>query len=501
MQTNKLEHARLVRGIAKGAGIVFLATILARILGYAIRVLIAREYGPEGYGLVSTSIAILTTASMIALLGFPNALSRQISFYLNTDRKDKIKNLIVAAYAVSSVFSLTFAILIFVNSAWIAEAIFKNKMMVPFLNYFAAGLIFYVWIQLAATVFKAFKQMLYFSIIKDLARFALILIAVICAILLKIPTEKVGLFYFIAYCAVGVIGTAIIFFATRVRNFPFVWSGRDVSILFKFSVPLVLAGIASILLFRIDVLMIGYFLNQTQVGIYDAAVRIAELLGLVLSSFSPFLLPAVTEAFAHKHAGQMKSMYAISTKWIFVLTVPLFSLMFFFPGLFLKILFGNKFLSAIPVLQIIALGFIVSASVGATGSILIAIGKTNIFMVNNFIVLCVNVVLNYFLIPRYGILGGGIASAISLVVLNAAMVAEVFHFTKIHPFSWIFLRIGVFAFGAAWLLETIVHTKSLMFGFLLFLLYGVIYVLGLVFTKSFDENDAIIFREFKKRLG
>ncbi|NIV15205.1 MAG: oligosaccharide flippase family protein, partial [Aliifodinibius sp.] len=83
---------------------------------YAIRVIIARYYGPEGYGFVSTSLALFTLAYTISLLGFSSSLTRQISYYYTTEKTGRIKSLIFSAYGISSVLSATIGVLLFLSS-------------------------------------------------------------------------------------------------------------------------------------------------------------------------------------------------------------------------------------------------------------------------------------------------------------------------------------------------------------------------------------------------
>jgi O-antigen/teichoic acid export membrane protein len=90
---------------------------------------------------------------------------------------------------------------------------------------------------------------------------------------------------------------------------------------------------------------------------------------------------------------------------------------------------------------------IVLSCVGPAGNILTMTGYERIQLVNNLLALGLNIGLNLFLIPRYGILGAAIATSVSLAVLNVLRVIQVIRFIGISPFSTNYFR-GIFPVGA-----------------------------------------------------
>jgi len=499
MPEDSLAHKRLVRGIAKGAGIVFIATVVSRIFGYLIRAVIARHYGPEGYGFISTSLALFTITSTIALLGFSNSLTRQIAYYFNTDRIRGIKSLIFSAYGLSSTIAVIAGLFLFLNSRVIATTIFHDESLIPFLKYFAAGLVFFVWIKLSASIFKAFKKMGWYTLIQDVLRFAAIFSAVVIAILLHAPVQLLGLTYLVAFIVVGIFGTVAAYYLTPIRKFPAGNLFGETKKLFSFSWPLMLASIIHIFLYRIDILMIGYFMDQINVGIYNAAVPIGQLLTVIISSFTPLLLPVMTEYFAHDDITNLNNTFTLSTKWIFLLTIPVFSLMVFFPDFFLVVIFGKNFLEASTVLQIIAFGFLLSASVGPTGNLLVVVGKTHLNMINNLIAIVINIILNLLLIPQIGIYGAAVASAFSYAFLNILALIEIYMMYKIHPFEFVYIKITGLALVLGFGISFFYSPDRFFVGVILFAVYGLLYFLGLKLLRCFSQDDQIIFKEFEKR--
>jgi len=500
MVSKQLQHERLVRGIAKGAGVVFAATIIARIFGYFIRALIARGYGPEGYGMISTSLAVMVMASRIALMGLTNSVSRQIPFYIGKGKHANVRSLIFSAYFISTLIASVLAFLLYRYSDLIAVSVFKNEQLIPFFRYFSFTLVVYIFIELSASVFKAYKKMVYYVLVKDLLRFAAIFLAVLAVTVLNGPVRYLGLAYLGAHLAIGLLGTSGLFTLTPISTYKSSGLFKEFSTLFSFSWPLMMASIAYMLLYKVDILMIGYFLNQSEVGIYNAAVPIAQLLTIIISSFTPFLLPSMTEYYAGSDITNLDKTFSISTKWIFLLTIPLFSLIFFFPEFFLVVIFGKQFVEAAPVLRIISLGFLLASSVGPTGNLLIVLGRTRLMLLNNTAIFLLNIILNYLLIPLYGIIGSAIASAVSLITLNALTLIEIYRIVEIQPFTRYFIKICMLSIGLAAIMRMVFTPQSFLIGAAYFMFYGGVFMLGLKYTGCFDENDQIVFVEIEKRM-
>lgn len=125
-----------------------------------------------------------------------------------------------------------------------------------------------------------------------------------------------------------------------------------------------------------DTLMLGYDKSSDVVGLYNAAAPIARLVPIFLN-FAGFLYaPIAAQLYAQGELKEMGRTYQILTKWIFCLTLPIFSMMFLFPETIIYFFFGDKYLSVAPALQILALGFTFHTFLGLNGMSLVVIGDT-----------------------------------------------------------------------------------------------------------------------------
>src|SRR3989344_7620107 len=76
--------------VAKSSMIVFVGIVLAKILSYVYRVIIARNYGAESYGLFSLAVMISGLIGILAYFGLNDGLLRYISIFRGKKEYNKI---------------------------------------------------------------------------------------------------------------------------------------------------------------------------------------------------------------------------------------------------------------------------------------------------------------------------------------------------------------------------------------------------------------------------
>jgi O-antigen/teichoic acid export membrane protein len=88
-------------------------------------------------------------------------------------------------------------------------------------------------------------------------------------------------------------------------------------------------------------------------------------------------------------------------------------------------------------------GQFITAGVGSAGYLLTMSGYERLESLNTLTVVLLNVVLNYFFIQAYGIIGAGIATSISTGLLNVVRVIEVYRLLHIQPYGVAYWRGGI----------------------------------------------------------
>ena len=206
----------------------------------------------------------------------------------------------------------------------------------------------------------------------------------------------------------------------------------------------------------------GVLEQLNEVGIYNAAAFFAAQMPLFINAINPIFSPVVADLHNKERYPEIESLYKTVTRWILMATLPLFLLFLFFPTHIMGI-FGTEYEVGSVALTILSIAFLIGAGTGPGGQILHMTGKQNIDVFNNVALIIVNVLLNLWLIPPYGILGAAIATAIGLVLLNTVRFLEVYQLYKMIPYERSVLKPISATIIAAFVTLTVQHFAPIPF--------------------------------------
>jgi O-antigen/teichoic acid export membrane protein len=144
--------------------------------------------------------------------------------------------------------------------------------------------------------------------------------------------------------------------------------------------------------------------------------------------------PQIAGLIAGKRSGDAESVYQLSAWWLIGLTWPFYITLALFGPLLLKI-FGNGFSRGSTALLILALAQLVNLGTGNVLIVLLMAGKSSWNLINSAVSVALNIGLNLFLIPKWGINGAAIAWAVSILCTNLAALLEVRFLLGLRPFG------------------------------------------------------------------
>lgn len=493
------EVSYALQRIARGTGVVFAGTVISMFFGFLSRAVIARYFSTSEYGVVNLALTVLSIALVIATLGFGNSLPREVAFYREKE-SSKLDALISTALAIVPVSSLVLTVALILGSESIAR-FFNEERLAQALKIVALALPFSALIGTVISISRGFgrvREQVYFqNIIYPTAFLAFIVLGV----LLNFSFTYV----FLAYVLVqAVTFLALVFDVLKVGLFSFKIS-VDLKIgkgLIVFSIPLMLTGILGFVMTWADTLMLGYYKGSEVVGIYNAAVPIARLLPIFLNSAGFLYAPIASQLYAQGKLGELKRVYQILTKWVFLLTLPIFSVMFLFPEASINFFFGARYVSASRALQILSLGFMFHTFLGLNGMSLLVAGESSFIMIANLVSALFNVVLNASLIPVYGIEGAAIATATSYFLGNVLNSLRLYQKTKIHPFSWNYVKPLIISFILLGLIRSLnLKVPSIWHAVPVLVVFLGVYFFLILISRSIDKEDVELLLAIEKKLG
>jgi O-antigen/teichoic acid export membrane protein len=377
-----------------------------------VGVWVARYLGPIQFGIFSYALAFTAIFAGIAKLGLDSILVRELlnqpekqEFYLGTAFWLKM----IGAFLVIGIVA---AILPFTGND-----VSTNL----FILIISAGLLFqsfevvefYLQSQVLGKVVSICKviQVAFSSVIKiylliseaELIHFVLITF---------FDTLSLAFSYFIAY---------------KIMRAPSFYKHFDLKIakkLIKDSWPLMFSALVVMIYMRIDQIMIKKILGEYEVGIFSAAVRLSEVFNfipiLIVSSFFPAILNAKKQS-EELYKKRMQSLYTLMVCIAISIALP----MTFLADWLIVFLFGDSYLEAGKVLVIHIWGSIFVFLGVASGNWFITENQQMLSFWRTFAGMLINVLFNFLLIPKYGLIGAAISTLIGQFV--AAYLFDLFH--------------------------------------------------------------------------
>jgi len=492
-------HEESLLKVAKGAGVVFIGTAVGMLLAYISMLIIARFLGPEAYGLISLASAVTTIASTVVLVGMPEGVVRFVSFYKGRGEGEKIKGVIISAIQIVLPLSILASFITFLFADSIS-LIFKEQELAPILRIFSIGIPFYGLYYIFNSAVAGFQEMKYVVLARDIFQNAFRLLILVSLLILGYGIYGAAFAYTFA-----IIGAPFIAFFYLNKIFPF-WREKaffERKEILSFSWPLMFAGLLGLVMGWIDTLMLGYFLTTKDVGIYRASLSTASLLQIVPTSFTSIFFPVVTELYSKRMHEEVKNINYAVTKWIFMIVLPLAMIMVLFSDGILNILYGSAYITGAHAFCILTLSYFFISIMFPTGQIIKTVGKTKLIMLNTSVGALLDAILNYLLIPRYGIEGAALATGISVLTVSLLSFIQIFKITHIQPVRINYAKI----FTASFISLSLVHLltrkikTSIYVLIAIFVLYISIYFLLLLIMRTFEREDVIVMRTIEARTG
>lgn len=434
---------RSLETIFAGAGVMFVGMIADLGINYASKIAIARYLGAEDFGLVTLGNTVLTFVSILVILGLDTGISRYLPRY---DDQVKTRGVLVSGFQIGLGLGIVTGLLLAILAEPIATLILRVPEAAFVVRIFGLTVPIFVTFKLAMGGIRGTER--------SLPR--------VYAQHVGMPIVRLGLFLFAIFFSGGVLafalGYSLAYAFGAALGIYYLWKYTpifDISStytsmhreLLTFSTPLIVSSIMYQVLSYGDIFLLSYFTaSSATVGIYSVIYSLSRLMLIILSAFGYITLPVLSRLESQNvedSGDDMREVYGTLTKWVFIVTFPLFLTILWFPRTVIEISFGSEYVAGGLALKILAAGFFSHAIVGPNGSVLQSVGKTRILMIDNVAIAGFNLALNAVLIPLLGLVGASIATAVSYLALNLVYSYQLYGATNIQPVSRIMILLGI----------------------------------------------------------
>lgn len=397
-------------------------------LGLFVTVLVARYLGPEQFGLLTFALAVVGLFGTLAALGLNGIVVRDLV------RHPRSAEITLGTAAVMQFLggSLAFGL-----AVWTTSLLRPHDQLLQTIVVVLAATMLFKGTEIAVYWFEATVQSKYTVWVKT-GLFLVASVVTISFVALNAPLVAFAWLILVETVLAALI--LIVVFAFRGPGF---WSlrvrlERMVSLI-RDSWPLMLSGLAIVIYMKIDQIMIGQLMGNDSVGIYSAAARISEAWYFIPMAVVASVFPAILHAKKKSellYYQRLQKLYDVMVILSIAVAIP----MTFLSDWMMLTLFGDAYKQAGTVLAIHIWASVFVFLGVASGKWFLAENRQMLGLQRTALGALVNVVLNFALIPGFGVVGAAVATVISQAIAALfydALQSEtrrMFHM-KLHSFN------------------------------------------------------------------
>ncbi len=375
-----------------------------RILSsFLITVLIVKHLGVEQFGSFSLALAILTTLGPLVGLGFDSILFKKF-----ISKEDDPTSLL----QVSCFLRLVVAALVIIVCT--AINFVSSEPYLYVLNILVLGFIF--------DSFLAFKDYFLANLKNKFYTYSTLVSSVIqLVIVYLLVNDNASIGYFAWSYVIAKAIQSVVLFGAFYKVQGLVISPRwkkSLSLnLLKTSYPMMFAASIGLLYSLQDQYFIKYFLGEYELGLYAVGIKFVLILVVLPTLISNVFYPSLVSKYhADKYVeynNQLQAMYLL----FFILGLILYSFLYFSSEMIVIKLFGDEFKDSVLIMQIYSLLLVVSFFQSLNNKVLILNDLQSVIFKRATFALIINAVLNFIMIPKFGIKGAAYSTVMSEILV------------------------------------------------------------------------------------
>ena len=421
----KINNDLHLKELLKGGSISFLFRLVGLMIGYIFTLFVSRNYGADAMGILSLSLMVITIAVVIGKMGVDTALVRFIAEYSAKEKWLAAKDLYFRAIIVVLPLSFFLSIGMFFISSFLSINIFDKPQLTLYFQVASLSIVPIVLLTLNMEVLRGFKKIALYAFFKNIT-VSLVSLILLIILFYTMPMDiGIPLYTYVsANVIISIVMMLVLYLVFREKLSSKNASDQksiSTSELFSVALPMFLTGSMGLVMGSADIVMLGIYCTEADIGIYAVALKMAMVTGVVLVAVNSIAGPKFAELWSKNDLQGLEKVARQSTKLIFYASLPVLLIIFIFPTQILSI-FGEEFMVGTAALVVLTLGQFINAISGPIGQFMNMTGNQKVLQYTAMMATVINIMLNYLLIPEYGIVGAAVATAIAGAFWNLSCV-------------------------------------------------------------------------------
>ena len=488
--TNRLmDSMRMFGGKLFDAAVMFIFNIVA------VRVVGIEDYGTYVY--ISSAVMLV---SILIKLGLDQGIT---VLSAKKEKREDIAVIITTGVMLLYVLVVGMVIVITLTSGYLAEHVLNTADYVDSLRLYVPILMILPFTQVAEGIFRSVYRISDFVVGKN----------ILMPIMLTVS-------FFIFYYLMGINGLQALFLCNYVGfgsgaiymvyrmikegllafdPSKFIEVGTS---LVKVSVPLIFLGMHEYLIGRTDAFVIGYFMDESYVGVFNISDKLAYISSFVFVAIGSVIAPEISKYFHLKKNLELSDMFRESTRFLVIINTLVFFGIWVISDWFMGMATDNMHDGA-AVLVVLSFAYLIHSLFGPVAYLnAMTSGERSEFNIGMGM-LVGNVVLNVVFLNTLGLIGISISTCIVFLAGDLYRSAKLRQSLGIR-FDYGNFRIvlvGVLAFVTVRVLGSMVFEEGLFIGALI---QGVFLVMGYgltVYFKVLTVDEKKMWKRFGYSMG
>ena len=393
----------------------FVGRVLSIPLAVYFNTLLAKNLNTEEYGLIGLMISFITFSQIISMFGYKEILIKYLPFYFKNKKYSEFGSLIYTSFLTSIIVSFFILTIINIFSNEISN-LYKNESFGIVIPFFSLNLFLTILCLNSNSILISLKKVWQSNFsertIMNMANCIQLLLIYKLGISINLITVSIilingklmslifSLFYSSKYLRY-----------TEFKNFSFL---RNL----KLSSHLLFSELSLKIAVTISPLIIGIFLNTKEVAFFYTAFLLANFTSFFISISNNLVSNKLSILFHAKNYEKILKINSKTSLYLGIFGIITF-VVFIFLGRFILSFWGEQYVyNSYIILLILAFGEMINCFGGCSGVVITICNLEKKGLIIAYVSTILNLILQFSLIPNFGIIGAALSTSLSVIVYN-----------------------------------------------------------------------------------
>lgn len=386
----------------KNSVIYTLGDLLPKIISFFIIPLATTYMAKEEFGIYGYITSIVGFFSMMYVLGLDGALTR---FYYEYEKNKEQSKLVSTIWIFLIIYNSLLSIILIFFGQGISKFILKDIPVDPYLKLLVLFAFFTTFSSIPLVLLRLKEQALKFGIFNLLTTIVNVSLIV----------------YFVKYKSQGAVGNlkaniityaifSLVYLFITLKDIKFTFSLNTLKASLRYGIPLIPHAVGAWVLMVSDRYFLKIYRDNGELGIYNLGYQFGMLVYFLIVAINKAYVPFFLKT-AEEEKDTSEKVFGDILKYYAILIISIGFGLALFSREIITIMVPNKeYYLAAAIVPLIAIAYVFNGFYYMSVNGIFYSKKTYILPFSTGISAIVSLVLNYLLIPRYGMYGAALAT-------------------------------------------------------------------------------------------